>query len=319
MDSTVCWLCKWPLRIVALILKAGSSQETTDYLGWTAKEYAAFKGHLDIAALFGPPDLVRLEDDPARPAASKSPCASLRCREGEQVIIASLGTPHRDRVVFGLKLSFCSSVHTPTTYEDPPLSLEVSAPGSATTLRRVRAPILDDQINDPFIFPIPESSEPQLLFKVIRLSRDSIGESVVGIGTALLESNIHQFGTKRQSLNKDQTIPILDKDTMAISGTVTFTFLVARPYPHLQTHRPVRITGDAPGQPILVGHRGAGQNTRTHGHLQIGENIVESFLSAAKLGRLLSSSMSKSRKAWKQWHSMTFLSARQGRTSPSTT
>ncbi|RYP10625.1 hypothetical protein DL765_008050 [Monosporascus sp. GIB2] len=48
--------------------------------------------------------------------------------------------------------------------------------------------------------------------------------------------------------------------------------------------RSVDLVANVPRSPLLVGHRGAGQNVKTHEHLQIGENALESFLSAAKLG-----------------------------------
>ncbi|KAK3935169.1 Glycerophosphoryl diester phosphodiesterase family-domain-containing protein [Diplogelasinospora grovesii] len=270
--------------IVELLLKAGLSQQRTDHLGWTAKEHAVFKGHLAVAELFRTSDMRDLTGGPASVSMSKTKHASVHCGKDEKIVIATLGTARKDRVVAGVDLSYCSSVHAPGTYEGLSFALEVSALGTKSEPRRVRLPILDDQINGPFVFPIPGAMEPQLVFKVIRLTGRPGEEILVGSGTALIESNSHQFGAGRQSLIREQTIPILDKDTMAVSGTVTFTFLVAKPFPHLQTLRPVGLSGKASEAPLLVGHRGAGQNSKTHDYLQLGENTVESFLSAAKLG-----------------------------------
>lgn len=270
---------------VKLLLQAGLSQQKTDCLGWTAKEYAVFKGHLAVGELFEPSDVQKMEEGPTRPLTCKSTHIGLFCGKGEKVIIASLGITRKDRPVTGLKLSYCSSVYTPGIYENLSLALEVSAPGTTWKPRRVRLPILDDQINDPFIFPIPEVIEPQLVFKIIRLAGREGEEILTASGTALLESNSRQFGAQRQSLIREQTVPILDKDSMSIAGTATFTFLVARPYPHLQTPHFIGLSRQTPLRPpLLVGHRGNGQNDTAYDHLQLGENTIESFLSAAKLG-----------------------------------
>lgn len=267
---------------VELLLKAGTSQEIADHLGWTAKEHAAFRGYLAVAGLFEASEVRNVKGGPADIRVSKAPYASIRRQEGEKIIIASLGTTRTDRVVTGLRYTSCSS--TPGTYESLWFALEISAPGSTSRPPRVRLPILEDQINDSFIFTIPESCEPRLVFKIIRLPPKCDGGAVVGSGAALLEANTHQFGAKRQSLIRDQTISILDRNTMDVAGTVTFTSLVVKPYRHLQTCQPSRTTRDALGQPILVGHRGAGMNTNTREYLQLGENTIGSFLSAEKLG-----------------------------------
>ncbi|RYP49791.1 hypothetical protein DL768_004578 [Monosporascus sp. mg162] len=269
--------------IVQLLLKAGLSQERTDCLGWTAKEYAVFKGHLVVADLFETFDVCHWMGGPASRLAHKSMHASVRCGNDERIITASLGTTRKNRVVAGVDLSYCSSVHTPGEYEGMSFALEVSALGTSKS-QRVSLPILDDQINDPFVFLVSGIVEPCLVFNIIRLAGVPDRELLVASGTALLESNSHQFGAGRQSLIREQTVPILDKDTMGMVGTVTFTFLVVKSFPHLQTTRSVGLVGDVPGSPLLVGHRGAGQNVKTHEHLQIGENTLESFLSAAKLG-----------------------------------
>lgn len=207
--------------IAEILMKAGSNQDITDHLGWTAKEHAVFKGHLDVAGLFKASHVGALIGGPADIRERKSPHDSIRPGEGEKLIIASLGTARKDRVVTGLNHTSCSS--TPGSYGNISFALEISAPGSMSKPRLVRLPILDDQINDPFVFSIPQSSEPRLSFRVIRSSRSGSGGTVLGSGTALLEANIHQFGTKRQSLIRDQTVPILGKDTMEVTGTVTFT------------------------------------------------------------------------------------------------
>lgn len=275
-------------EVVKLLLKAGFSQTRTDKLGWTAKEYATLQGHIAVAGLFEASESCNMTNGPDGPVSTvkvKTNHQDLHCGEGERIIIATLGTERVDRVVTEVDLSYCSSVYTPGHYEGLSYTLEVSSPGSASRPRTVQLPVLEDQINDPFVFPIPASVEPQLVFKVTSLRGGADGDDVlVSSGTALLEANGTQFGAGRQSLIREQTIPIFDLKTMVVAGTVTFTFLVVNPYPHLQAPRNVYLARRDIEPPLLVGHRGLGMNLKTHEYLQIGENTVESFLSAAKLG-----------------------------------
>lgn len=270
--------------LVKRLLQLGCSQTATDDLGWTAQEYAVLHGHLAVAALFESGHLLDATKGPARPPAPTVAHPKLHCAEGERIIVASLGTERVDDFVTEVNLSYCSSVYDPRTYSGISYNLEVSAPGSAARPRLVRLPILDDQINDPFVFPIPATVEPQLMFKIIRQGAGADGQDImVGSGTALLENNTRQLGAGRQSLIREQTIAILDKNTMAAVGTVTFTFMVANHFAHLQTPRQV-VARKAGEPPTLIGHRGLGMNLKRHDYLQIGENTVESFLSAVKLG-----------------------------------
>lgn len=273
--------------IVRLLIEAGSSQRQQDHLGWTAKEVAAFRGHLAIAALFEGSDICsRTTGGPANtlPHNRKASAGTVRCGDDQKIIIASLGTTRGDQAVTALDLSFCSSAHAPGKFKAASFVLEVSVTG-VSERRRVPLPILDDQINDPFVFIVPNTAEPCLVFDVIRLT-DVLGKEVLAAsGTALLGSNRRQFGTCRQSLVREHTVPMLDKDTMRMAGVLTFTPLVVSPFPHLQIPRPnIGLIRAPSAPPLLVGHRGAGQNDGGRDHLQIGENTVGSFLSAIKLG-----------------------------------
>ncbi|KAK4203617.1 Glycerophosphoryl diester phosphodiesterase family-domain-containing protein [Triangularia verruculosa] len=278
------------LEIVKLLLDTGANQQRKDHLGWTAKEYAVFKGHLAVAGLFERENTDELTGGPEQGPFGGSIAAPAHCAKDEHIIIATLGSSRKDRVVTEVDLSYCSSVYTPGKHNNvASFSLWISALGSVSQSRRVRLPILDDQINDPFIFQVPSDVPAQLVFTISRSTAE--GDVTIGSGTALLQSNSHQFGAGRQSLIREQTVPILDKKTMRPAGTVTFTFLIVKPYPHeLQGPQGfatpeewTQALAPVSSRPVLVGHRGTGQNLLTN-HLQIGENTIGSFLAAAKLG-----------------------------------
>lgn len=266
-------------EMAQLLIEAGSSQEQRDRLGWTAREIASYKGHLVVAGLFAVLD-TSLTGGPANTLSHPKADASNRgCSHDQRVIIISLGATHSDRAVAGLDLSswFCRK------YEAASFVLDISAPG-ASERRRVPLPILDHQMHDAFCFIVSNTIEPCLVFDMIRLPRIPGKEVLVASGTALLTKNAKQLGTYRQSLIREQSVPILEKGTMRMAGVVTFTPLVVHPFPHLQTARPTDLMRTFPTPPLLIGHRGAGQNVKTRKYLQIGENTIGSFLSAAKLG-----------------------------------
>ncbi|KAB5549990.1 Glycerophosphoryl diester phosphodiesterase family-domain-containing protein [Coniochaeta sp. 2T2.1] len=269
-----------------LSIEGLASHTRTDHLGWTAKEYAVLNGHLAVAALFEPSSVCGMKNGPGRMPADKITIPTVHCPEGERIIIASLGSERLNEGVTGVDLFYCSSDHKPTNLEGLACALEVSAPGTGEGPHVVRMPILDDQINCPFVFSVPAGVELKLMFRII----DGVGKAenekfLSGTGMALLEGNTRQFGPSRQSLIREQTIPIIDhRGKETCDGTVTFTYMVVNHFPHLQTPREVDLVRKPTEPPFLVGHRGLGMNLKTHEYLQIGENTVESFLSAAKLG-----------------------------------
>jgi glycerophosphodiester phosphodiesterase len=78
---------------------------------------------------------------------------------------------------------------------------------------------------------------------------------LVGSGTALLESHSCGFGAKCESLIRDHTVPILERETLNFMGTVTFTFVIAKPFMHLSTPS-INYSIKEADQVQLVGHRG---------------------------------------------------------------
>ncbi|RHZ73684.1 hypothetical protein CDV55_106188 [Aspergillus turcosus] len=165
------------------------------------------------------------------------------------------------------------------------LALEVSVSEGNNTSRAVELPILNDVVNEPFVFPVSDPDKTWLAFRLYRAaSLHTGGRDLLGSGVTLLKSLSDCFGTERESLVRERTIPILGKDTLIPVGTVTFTFLIASPMAPLN----ISTARDTPtfttSSLQLVGHRGLGQNTANRSHLQLGENTMESFRLAAKQG-----------------------------------
>ncbi|KAM7200705.1 Glycerophosphoryl diester phosphodiesterase family domain containing protein [Naviculisporaceae sp. PSN 640] len=284
------------LDVVKLLLGVKFSQGT-DLLGWTAKEHAAFRGHLHVAALFpGPESHDSVIAGPAGPPPIILPRPPIQCGDDEYMIIVNLGATQKHRTATTpTSIGHVSSKYNPKLYQGHNIELEVSVPGLGPwDARRVSLPVLDDKIIDPLIFRATESLQPELLFRIVRANADQPdAEVLLGSGTALLSSHVDHFGVNRQSLIREQTVPILSKDTMSKVGAITFTFLIIKPFPHPQ-HNSFSSSlslrrESASSPPVLIGHRGLGMNfppayQSSNRQLQIGENTVCSFLTAAKLG-----------------------------------
>jgi len=278
--------------VARLLLEAGSNEQYVDPSGWTAKEHAVFKGHLALADLFTASGTSDLGTGPAQIPRSVSTSPRLCCRKDESVIIASLGSTqkHNHRhTASAIHIDYSHPADAdPSHNTDHEYYLNVHAPGSGScSARRLRLPVLDDKINDPFIFAVPNTTSPRLKFDIRCPNVAEPGEDIlVASGTALLDGNIRQFGTNRQSLIREHTVTLLDRKTMEMAGTITFTYMVATPFPHAQPELPlpINLTLGFGEPPTLIGHRGLGMNFPSRTHLQIGENTIESFLSAAKLG-----------------------------------
>jgi glycerophosphodiester phosphodiesterase len=244
------------LKVVKLLLRAGASQTILDYLGWTAREHAAFRGHLEVARML---EMCKKEDPTGGPASAFSKTAggaNYYVQTGHSQIIANLGVVQKGSQVRAVDLKCYSSEHTQSLHTDTRFSIEISAPGERGPSRLLQLPILDDMINEPFVFPIKNSSDAQIMFKIFCATpADGKKGILVGSGTALLESQSRGFGAKRESLIREHTVPILERETLNLMGTVTFTFVIAKPFMHSSTPS-INYSIKATDQVQLVGHRG---------------------------------------------------------------
>lgn len=242
--------------IVKLLLDAGASQEFCDYLGWTAKEHAAFRGYLPMAQLFEPSKLTNLDDGPANPPETvvRNPQAPIR--PAEKFMIVNLGSTQVGREASSVDLTFCSSIYDRDVHDGFSYELEISAAGSTWKPIRVRLPVLDDRINEPFVFPIDETAEAQLVLKVFRKRAPTRNvDKLIASGIALPERTQHCLGAQRQSMIKELVVAMLGQDTMDLVGNVTLTCLIAKSFPFLQVPQAECLKSEN-GVPTLVGHRG---------------------------------------------------------------
>lgn len=245
-------------EIVILLLGAGASQRKVDFSGWTAKEHAAFRGHLAIAELLDDPETNGAGRGPGSLSVAAEHDSTADERQGESTLVVNLGSTQQGRESTAVNLEFCSSGFTQGTYPDVFYTLEVSVLGAAQEPRLVPLPILDDLVNEPFVFSVNPDVELQLVLKVLQRrspSQEKEGK-LVASGTALLTSNQHHFGDERQSLVREETVIILNQETMGMVGKVTLTSFICKPFKGLQAPRSVSPLEGNGETPMLVGHRG---------------------------------------------------------------
>ncbi|KAL7896174.1 Glycerophosphoryl diester phosphodiesterase family domain-containing protein [Trichoderma sp. SZMC 28014] len=134
------------------------------------------------------------------------------------------------------------------------LLLEISAPGTEAEAKLVRLPLLEDEINQPFIFNTKIETPLQISIRLLRREREDSME-LLSCGNTTLDHGKALFGKNRESMIREVTVFMMDTETMDLTGTVLLSYVVATPFAGLQqpgTANYQRRLGD-PVQ--IVGHR----------------------------------------------------------------
>ncbi|CAG8114749.1 unnamed protein product [Penicillium olsonii] len=261
--------------VVEILLQYEAKQDVLDHLGWSAKEHAALRGHLEVAEMLEPWDSNQTIDGPASLPLKPIPEPTTPIPLHAHHVIVNLGVLRNgdstEAVGFEGPLATTSS------------SIDMSMSIEDNTSEIIKLPMLSDRVNEPFVFPVAKPNEARLVFKFYTSNHSYEERKLVGSAAALLGNDRKCFGENRESLVRERTVLIFDKATMDIMGTVTFTCIIARPLTSLEIP-PLTKQALEKDSLQVVGHRGLGQNTANRNQLQLGENTIESFLSAARLG-----------------------------------
>ena len=302
------------LPVVKTLLEAGARQGLCDLAGWTEKEHAVFRGHMKVAELLvayeageckvlpssqgqrrgivrpGVPLKCTMEDQ-KKIASPLKPSEILpnhhQTQNGQSQIFVTLGPSNTRSKLKSVDLDrrFSGSVHS--TNNESGYSVMIQAVGASSTRPyKVELPLLGNMINKPLLFATDNPDNVNLIFSILHAkSSDNDDFVTIRMGIALLKSLRHRLAPKWESLIRDHTIPILENGSMKYVGTVTFSFLIVAPFRHQ-----IALSRSSPGfwkqdgSTQIVGHRGSGANSTARSNLQIGENTIQSFLSATKLG-----------------------------------
>ncbi|CAG8946936.1 unnamed protein product [Penicillium salamii] len=252
--------------VVDVLLQAEAKQDVLDHLGWSAKEHAALRGHLEVAEMLEAWDPTNLTDGPASLPLKPDPEPNTPLPLHAHHVIINLGVlrigEHVEAVDFEGPLATTSS------------SIDMSMSIEDNTSEIIKLPMLSDMVNEPFVFPVAKPEEARLVFKFYSSDHSYEERKLVGSAAALLGNDKKCFGENRESLVRERTVPIFDKITMDIMGTVTFTCIIAKPLASSEVPSlPKQLLEKDELQ--VVGHRGLGQNTANRNQLQLGENTIE--------------------------------------------
>lgn len=310
------------LKVAELLIEAGADLDRFDSSGWTAKEHAALRGHLEVARCLakvspGPPATelepsLNVRSNTPSPSGSPPGQSSLTDRRSnapgptsgssvprntepiktfghryltdETMILVSLGTMDMRKPLETVNLDRIPMENAHATQLDTALSLVVTASGAHGEPEVIDLPVQDNISTEPIVFHSTDASKVRLLFDLVPTYAGS-KDQVVGRGVALLSSIKPAVGSHRINLKGDSTVPIVAANTLDVIGSVTFNFLVITPFKHPK----MSITGKqtywrSMSSTMVIGHRGLGKNMASRKSLQLGENTVQSFIAAANLG-----------------------------------
>lgn len=272
--------------IVELLISAGANLERLDASGWTAKEHAALRGHMDIAKVLAEVTVLPLnsDSDSSAPASlSTTPSAMTffekksngisngngspktteaiktfghRYLKKESMVLVSLGTMDMRKSTQAVKLDRIPFADAHSTQLDTALSLVVSATEATGESSITDLPVQDNVNTEPIVFTTLDATKVRLIFDIVPTYAGS-NEQRIGRGVALLSSIKPDIGSKRISLQGDLEVPIVAASTLEVIGSVHFNFLIITPF----SHSNMSISEDqtywkSMASTMVIGHRG---------------------------------------------------------------
>ncbi len=248
-------------EIAAYLLSSGADAQKVDVLGWTAREHAAYRGHLTTASLEGF-------------AAVGKPCGQLIDRvnvptktahktlaSGQKAVVVTLGTVQGGHDRETLKLQQQLVAGSDLGLESK--FLEIIIDGADCSSKIVQLPLWEDPSIEPLVGRLDSNAQARV---TVRLwdrdgppapggARASFGR-LESSGTVVLGEDAAKFGKSRESMLRETTVVMLDKETMEFSGTVLLSYVIATPFEGLDNREAASYKRQL-GAPVrLVGHRG---------------------------------------------------------------
>ena len=303
------------LEVVKLLVEAGADVSKPDASGWTAKEHAALRGHMNIARFLAkhtnedeaaarvaagmqpppnPPNPTENSSIDGRRSNGTNGTGTSRPAEPvksfghryltkESLVLVSLGSMDLRKPTDAVHLDSVPLTEAHSTQLDTALSVVVSAGGALGEPTTIDLPVHEGISTEPVVFTTTDASKVKLMFDIVPTYSGS-EKNKVGRAVALLSTVKPNMGSRRVNLQGDVCVPILSGN-LDVIGTVNFNFLVITPFYHPNMEVTSRQTyWKKLSSTMLIGHRGLGKNLTSNKSLQLGENTLPSFIAAANLG-----------------------------------
>ncbi|KAK1254325.1 hypothetical protein MKX08_008320 [Trichoderma sp. CBMAI-0020] len=299
------------LSVVNLLIDAGADVSKPDASGWTAKEHASLRGHMQIARLLAAHTNEEETNTPRTVAATPplnptdssssidgrrsngSPTAPRpaelvktfghRYLTNESMVFVSLGSMDIRKKLDAVTLDSVPLAEAHNTQLDTALSVVVTADGAQGEATIVDLPVHEHIATEPIVFTTRDPAKVKLLFDIVPTYSGN-NKNKIGRAVALMSSVKPTIGTGRMNLQGDLCVPIMNS-SFEVIGTVNFSFLVITPFYHPNMEITSRQTyWKKLSSTMVIGHRGLGKNITSNKSLQLGENTLPSFIAAANLG-----------------------------------
>lgn len=250
-------------EVVEVLLEVGESDvDKHDLSGWSAKEHAALRGHLNIARrLAKASEASEISTGSVSPALCSSPentastslggslgtngsniavsqSAPVKSfghrylKEGETMILVSLGSMDTRKDISAVQLDKIPLAEAHLTQLDTALSLVVSAQNATGDPSIIDLPVHSNvATDDPIVFETKDASKVKLMFDLVPTYAGS-NDQIIGRAVALLSTVRPELGKRRVSLQGGVQVPILGATSLEIIGCVNFEFMVVTPFSH---------------------------------------------------------------------------------------
>lgn len=273
------------LPVVELLVLAGADVTRCDLSGWTAKEHAALRGHMEVVqrlAEIAPTLKSPSAESTFTRATSPVPVSSLdernskiggkdylsarppepvktfghRYLTNQTMVLVSLGSMDTRKNIPAVKLDNIPLAEAHATELDTALSVVVSASGATGEPTVVDLPVQENICTEPITFMTMDAAKVKLLFDIVPTYAGT-HDRIVGRGVALLSSIKPAIGSKRITLQGDVKVPILAATTLDVIGSVNFNFLIITPFHHPNMSITEQHTyWKSMTSTMVIGHRG---------------------------------------------------------------
>ncbi|KAI8986544.1 Glycerophosphoryl diester phosphodiesterase family-domain-containing protein [Pilobolus umbonatus] len=291
--------------IVELLLNADANKESVDINGWTASDHAVFRGHLEIGIMTRPKNPKLNLSSPkmfdiaspqgnnlkkTKPLSRASRLYGHKYLTDHHMIIITLGSND-------IRNALCQkfihlSEHFKNEDQHNRLSLSISATNATGEFPIIDLPV-DQNVAfhpEPVVLFTTKVEDVTVRFDLIETFESSRQSQVLARGTSILtgdsifsKSKGFKGPTDKASLRGHQTVPLVQSKDLDCIGTLGFEYFVVTPFIHKNMKIGDRYTYYKSVDTQVIGHRGSGMN-RKGSRLQVGENTVLSFVTAASLG-----------------------------------